>query len=414
MSGPLPAPTVAAPAFADPALWCALLGVTAAAAGLAGVVRWAAPRLGVTDAPDGGRKRHRKVTPLWGGLAVVGAFLLGAAALAALGLGLPSGPGLWGLGLSAAGFCLVGAWDDARPVRARTKLAGMFAAAVPFAALGPAVTHLDLFGWHTEFPAWAGAAFAVVWLVGWANVVNLSDGLDGLASGVGLIVASALAAHATLRGAPGVAAVAAAFAAALLGFLPHNLPTRRAKLFLGDSGSLPIGAVLGMLSLWAATKTFSGVTAAGALTGALAAGAVSGFDVFAAMARRRLSGKSIAAADRHHLHHRLQDRGLSVARTLAAILAMTSLTAAAGLAGAYLETPWVAPAVCLGLFAALAGARVFGHHEAALLRSWLGTKAVRTWDRRPVRLRVVRPPGGEVRAEVPDVSAPPAERRRAA
>ena len=341
------------PAWADGRVWGVLLGVTLCAAAAAGGVRWLAPRLGAVDAPDGGRKRHRKVTPLWGGIAVVAAFALGAAGLTAAGLGPRGGAGrVWGLVLSAVAFCAVGAWDDRRPVRARTKLAGMILAALPFALLGPPVVRLGLLGMGLEFGAWgaggrvAGAGFAVLWLVGWANVVNLSDGLDGLASGVGVIAAAAIAAHASFCGQAGVAALSLAFAAALLGFLPHNLPTRRAKLFLGDSGSLPAGACLGMLSLWAESKTFSGVTA----VGALAAGAVSGFDVLAAMARRRLTGRSIAAADRCHLHHRLQDRGLSVPRTLAAILSMTALTAAAGVAGAYWATPWVAPAVCAGLF----------------------------------------------------------------
>ena len=396
MSAP---PAAVAPSLAasealwnDPAVWWTLLGVAATAAAGAGVIRWLAPRLGAVDAPDGDRKRHRKITPLWGGIAVIGAFVAGAGVLCALGYG-PAGPTsrVWAMVWTATLFCLVGAWDDRSPVRARIKLAGMILATLPFVLFGPPVTRLGLFGLAVHFDDWglwgqlAGGSFAVLWLVGWANVVNLSDGLDGLASGVGVIAATALAAHTAIIGQWGVTALSLTFAAALMGFLPHNLPTRRAKIFLGDSGSLPVGACLGMLSLWAESKTFSGMTA----IGALAAGAVSGFDVLTAIARRRLTGRSIAEADRHHLHHRLQDRGMSVRRTLAAILGMTALTSAAGVLGAIWSAPWLAPAVCVALFAALAGAKVFGHHEAALLGAWAGE----AWQNRSsMRLRIVRPP----------------------
>ena len=408
----------------------------AAAAGFSGAIRTAATKLGVVDAPDGGRKRHRKTTPLWGGVAVTAAFAAGAVLAGRLGLlpagrraaDLVAGGPLAGLLCSAVGFCLVGAWDDAAPMRARRKLLGMFAASLPFALLGPAVPRLDLPGVHLELGAW-GPAFAAVWLVGWANVINLSDGLDGLAGGVGFIAAAALAGHAVIAGLPAAAVLAGVFAASLAGFLPHNLPMRRAKLFLGDAGSLTVGAVLGMLSLWASTKTVSGVTAAGVL----AAGAVSGFDVFAAIARRKLTGVSVCAADRHHLHHRLQDRGFSVRKTLAVILSLTALTAAAGLAGAVLDLPWLAPGLCAALFAALAGLRVFGHHEAELLRTWLGATAGAAWQNRPARLRpnlkLVRPPrpaaaparedsalagGAPATVPLPAPSTTPAPRRRAA
>ena len=405
-----------------------LAGTLAASAALSGGVRSLATRLGVVDAPDGRRKRHRKTTPLWGGLAVTASFVLGACAADALGLlpvnaaaaRLVTGGPLTGLLCSAGLFCMVGAWDDAAPMKAREKLIGMFAAAAPFALLGPPVPRLDLPGVHLELGVW-GPVFAAIWLVGWANVINLSDGLDGLAAGVGLIAAAALAGHAVIAGLPAAAALAAVFAASLAGFLPHNLPMRRAKLFLGDAGSLTVGAVLGMLSLWASTKTVSGVTAAGVL----AAGAVSGFDVLAAIVRRKLTGVSVCAADRRHLHHRLQDRGFSVRKTLAVILCLTAATAAAGLAGAVLKRPWLAPGLCGVLFVALAAARVFGHHEAALLKTWMGATAGAAWEKRPVRLRVVRPP--RARRRVPkrdrphtiplpaaDPAADPAEPRRRA
>ncbi len=281
-------------------------------------------------------------------------------------------------------FCLVGAWDDRRPIRRGTKLAGMFLAALPFALLGPPVAQLELLGFVAQFSEWgtwgrvAGGAFTVVWLVGWANVVNLSDGLDGLATGGGIIVSVAIAVHGGLVGQWGVSALALTFAAAALGFFPHNMPTRRAKIFLGDSGSLPMGACLGMLSLWIESKTFSGVTA----VGVLAAGAVSGWDVFAAMARRKLTRPehrrrgppppappppgSRAERAPHAGADPGDDRPHRDRRRAR---------------GPLLRTPYLAPAVCVALFAALACFRVFGHHEAVLLGTWAGD----AWKKRPVR-----------------------------
>ena len=90
-----------------------------------------------------------------------------------------------------------------------------------------------------------------------------------------------------------------------------------------------------------------------------------------------------------------------------------------------MKTPWLAPALCGALFVALAAARVFGHHEAALLKTWMGATAGAAWEKRPVRLRVVRPP--RARRRVPkrdrphtiplpaaDPAADPAEPRRRA
>ncbi len=79
-------PPASGPPWTDAGVWAVLFAVTALAAAAAGAMRWLAPRCGAVDAPDGDRKRHRKITPLWGGVAVMTAFVAGVGLIDALGL----------------------------------------------------------------------------------------------------------------------------------------------------------------------------------------------------------------------------------------------------------------------------------------------------------------------------------------
>ena len=101
-----------------------------------------------------------------------------------------------------------------------------------------------------------------------------------------------------------VAVIAIVLAGALAGFLVYNLPP--ASIFLGDSGSTLIGLVLGILGIQGAMKT----SATLAITAPAVIMTLPLFDVVMAVVRRKLTGRSFAAADRQHIHHRLLDRGL--------------------------------------------------------------------------------------------------------
>jgi UDP-GlcNAc:undecaprenyl-phosphate GlcNAc-1-phosphate transferase len=143
--------------------------------------------------------------------------------------------------------------------------------------------------------------FTVFWIVAMVNTLNFLDGLDGLAAGVGSIAAlviAGLSLGASVHQ-PVTAGIALALAGAALGFLPYNF--NPAKIFLGDSGAMLIGYVLGVLAIISGGKIATAVL-------------VLGFpilDVLWAIIRRGARGVSPFQADRHHLHHRLLDLGLS-------------------------------------------------------------------------------------------------------
>jgi UDP-GlcNAc:undecaprenyl-phosphate GlcNAc-1-phosphate transferase len=342
----------------------------AAAALLAGSVLTAAARriavrAGVFDQPDGTRKLHRNPTPLMGGAAIYAALLLtiAVAALlpstAALLATLPAGV-LPMLLVSGGLFCGLGLYDDIWPMKPWRKLACQFVAAMPFAVWGQKVSWIEFLGFDLALGALLGAAFTAVWLVACANTINLIDGLDGLAGTVGLIACIGIAAVADLRLFPGVAAIALIAAGSLTGFLCHNLPP--ARIFLGDSGSLLIGFLIGALSIEASLKTAAGF----AMTVPVILVSIPAFDTFMAILRRKLSGRGIGEGDRGHIHHRLQERGLTRTQTLVVIAGLcTAMTLLTVLCVSY-QADRLCVLLCISLLGLLIVGRVFGHHETLL------------------------------------------------
>lgn len=327
------------------------------------LARTLAPRLGYVDKPDGGRKRHGKVTPLLGGAAVYVAFAGTLAAFLIFGaqewlqdesadLALLVGSG----GL----FCLLGLWDDKWPMRARDKFLLQILASLPFAIWGPQVDAVQVVGFHFELGPWA-LPFYVFWLVSCANVVNLVDGLDGLASSVGLIAVGTLAILSLGGDRHIVSLVALTFAGSIAGFLIHNWPP--AKIFLGDAGSLTIGFMVGAIAIESSNKTTAGFM----LVFPLALLGVPILDTSMAILRRKLTGRGIGEADRGHIHHRLQDRGLSKLQTLLAIVGICSTMAAACLLASTFEQDLIAVVMCVGVLALIVAGRVFGFHEMMLV-----------------------------------------------
>jgi UDP-GlcNAc:undecaprenyl-phosphate GlcNAc-1-phosphate transferase len=141
---------------------------------------------------------------------------------------------------------------------------------------------------------------SLLWIVGLTNALNLLDGLDGLAAGVGAIIAATLTVIAWQAGQPFGVFVGLALAGALLGFLPHNFAP--ARIFLGDTGSLFIGYMLALLAL-EGYRRISLIT----FLAPLLALAVPILDTALSIARRVRSHAPIFSADRLHMHHRLLD-----------------------------------------------------------------------------------------------------------
>ncbi len=323
----------------------------------------------LVDRPDGNRKTHGRAVPLMGGVAVFVTVLAAAGVAWLLQLPWLQHDSSWKrifptLFFSAGIMCVVGLWDDKRALKPRTKLLWQVVAAFPWALAGRVLDPIQLFGTTIDLGV-LGFVFVMVWLVACSNLINLIDGMDGLAGTICLIISATVTVLALSNGMYGAAFVAVVLAASLLGFLWHNLPP--AKIFLGDSGSLMLGFLVGALSLEASTKRATGLI----LAVPVVLLGIPIFDTVMAIVRRKLNGRSIGQGDRAHIHHRLQDRGWSASTALAVIAGFCLLTAGAALVSAWLRSEFVAIVACTSIFGVLIVGRVFGYEEAFHLTYYL-------------------------------------------
>jgi UDP-GlcNAc:undecaprenyl-phosphate GlcNAc-1-phosphate transferase len=327
-------------------------------------IRLLAGRMGALDQPDGNRKLHVGLTPLWGGVAVYLAIALG------LGVAMCGSFGrraeLTDLSLAlllAAGIvCVCGAIDDRWCLGPRLKLLLQICSVLPIVAMGYSVDRIVAFSYPIEL-GWFAIPLTVVWLVGCINALNLLDGMDGLASTVGLVTAVMMAIIAVSAGNTHVAVVAIVLAAALAGFLFYNLPP--ASIFLGDSGSMVIGLMVGVLAIQGSLKTST--TLSIAIPAVIMSLPL--FDTVLAVVRRKLTGQPFDQADRKHIHHRLLDRGLSQWQVLCVIGSLCLVTGAAATAATILRNDALAWITALALMVLMIRLRLFGHYEVALLKN---------------------------------------------
>lgn len=319
--------------------------------------RTAALNWGLVDHPDQGRKLHHFAIARAGGPAILSAYVLtfGAMFLVPPGVHFP-------LALRIAPAVLMvfltGLADDVWNIQPWQKFLGQIAASMLAYAGG---VHLAWRG-H-ELPGWVGFPATVFWLVLCSNAVNLIDGLDGLAAGVGLFATLTTLVAALLQNNLDLALAVAPLAGCLLGFLRYNF--NPATVFLGDSGSLLIGFFLGCCSvIWSEkAATILGMTAPGlALSIPL-------LDTLLAVARRFLRGKPIFGADRGHIHHRLLDRGLTPRR--AALLIYVICAVGAVLSLLMMDRRLEGIVVVLFCLAAWFGVQHLAYPEFSLLSQML-------------------------------------------
>jgi UDP-GlcNAc:undecaprenyl-phosphate/decaprenyl-phosphate GlcNAc-1-phosphate transferase len=275
-----------------------------------------ARRVGAIDLPRE-RGLSDRETPRLGGLAIFAA----AAVAGSIWLhhippsvdGKPVGWHWGGLVAAMALITLVGALDDRFDFHPAVKLAGQIAAAVVAVGIGGIhITYITLpvIG-ALHYPN-AGPTLTAIGLVALMNVVNFSDGVDGLAAGVCGIVAIALAVIAfTLLPAQHFGGVLAALTAgAALGFLVHNFPP--ASSFMGDAGSNLLGLLMGSVAVEGDLKTSAVVT----LALPLILLAVPFIDTTFVVLKRLKYHRPVYRADQEHLHHRMARIGFSVRRTV--------------------------------------------------------------------------------------------------
>jgi UDP-GlcNAc:undecaprenyl-phosphate GlcNAc-1-phosphate transferase len=322
--------------------------------------RW----LRILDFPDKTRKFHARITPRTGGVAVCSALVLGVLEWTLLSQAgqFPNLPELrtFFLMVSTVLLCGLGLYDDKYGMRAGPKFLFQALAILPFVCWGQSITNAHIFGVHIPLASLA-VPLCLLWLVSCTNFVNLIDGLDGLAGSVSLIASAAIAGLAWWNGSAEVCLIATILCGAIVGFLCFNLPP--ARIFMGDSGSLPLGFLVGALSLDAAAKKAAGLT----LAIPVVLLSVPMFDTSMAILRRKLNGRNIGQGDREHIHHVLRDRGLTPSQTLLRICLMCSITAAAVLVSTVFNNDLIAIGVCAVLFSILIASRVFGFNETRLL-----------------------------------------------
>ncbi len=322
---------------------------------------------GAIDRPDQFRRIHKGATPRLGGLGL--AFGLGTSVmLVGFGGYLNEWIGFaewwsyqWSVLVASLIVLLVGFFDDTISLGPRMKLAGQALAVFVLYIGGIQIQRFDIMGWVIDLSnpsinlslsgyhlviSLPGFFATMFWFLACMNIWNLIDGMDGLASGVGLLVSGTLTLVAIHHQNTGVAILAAALAGSLAGFLLYNW--HPACIFLGDSGSLLIGLLIGVIGVQGSLK---GSSAFSILFPILAMGLPIS-DTAMAIFRRWVRNLPLSSADRRHIHHLLIGLGLNPRQAALLLYCFSGFLCGAVLLGVALRNEMLA--LVLGLTGCLA------------------------------------------------------------
>lgn len=315
------------------------------------------------DQPDNFRKHHAQpVLRLGGGpifLALCGGFLV-------LALRQPEFAHKWlAIMVTNALIFAVGFLDDLHPLGAKIKLVGQIGVALILYSMGVSIDLVsNPLGDGAFSLGWWSLPLTVLWLVAIPNIINLIDGMDGLATGFGMFLCITLAFIGHFAAMPDIVLMSTVMGGALAGFLIFNFPP--ARIFLGDGGAYLIGFFVASVSLASSNK---GSIMAGILVMLIALG-VPILDTLFAIVRRAIRGVPIFRADAEHIHHRLMVLGFSKAKALVALYTVCLMLSLAGISVLWsrgISLPIVGAAVCL---LALGAARYLGY-----VKSWRAVKS---------------------------------------
>ena len=327
-----------------------------------------APKLGLLDRPDAKRKLQQTPIPVGGGMVVFAVVAVALCALAASG-GLESTATLGGKIVAATIIscvcAVVGLIDDRWGLGGGAKCA---AELLPIAAIVMITTPpAAIFVSGSTFSL--GSFFyliAFLWLFGCVNSFNLLDGADGFVGTLGAMCLVTLALTAISTGAGDMATVCWLGAAALLGFLVWNAPP--ARVYLGDSGSLTLGFVVGFFAL----RVFA-VDGVLRPIPALALIALPILDSTCAFARRRNAGRSVFSPDLAHLHHRIQRRFGRGYPTLGALILLQTPLCLGAFFGVYYRLDVIPILAVVVVIGALVATDLFAREE--LYSTWRRLRA---------------------------------------
>jgi UDP-GlcNAc:undecaprenyl-phosphate GlcNAc-1-phosphate transferase len=309
--------------------------LTAALVPLAVRLAWAT---GYLDHPEA-RKLHTSATALLGGPTVFACALAAWIFVMRIGPHAPMDATAYDLLFGAAVALAVGLWDDRYGMQPSVKMLGQAVAASTLLA-GGAVPDLG-------FPAGIDAAVILVALVALMNAVNFLDNMNGMISGLTAIALAGFAWDSASRGAGGIAAAQLALAGACVGFLPYNFP--RARIFLGDAGSLMMGYCLGASALLAMRGAPHGWGQAGPVLVL----AYPAFDLVFVVITRLRAGLRVYQGGKDHTNHRLATLLGGPGRTVPLVWLCGAALCASGMLVLRLGRPLPTLALCLGWAAAL-------------------------------------------------------------
>jgi UDP-GlcNAc:undecaprenyl-phosphate/decaprenyl-phosphate GlcNAc-1-phosphate transferase len=328
------------------------------------MIRAVAPLIGMVDHPDQDRKLQTRAIALGGGLAVFAAMTIGFVCLIGIdrswfdrSLGDITSHYYYLFGCATA-LLIVGLADDLFNLRGRQKLLLQILVVSVLVGTGTQIHEVGLLGYNLPLGALA-YPFTVLWLLFAINALNLIDGADGMASTIGAMICFGLGWLSFQSESPFNGYVCFLLGGALLGFLVFNRPP--ATIYLGDAGSMMIGLFVGVLSIWANVKESTVLSSA-----PIAILALPLFDSLAAIVRRWLTGRSIFATDRGHLHHLLQ-RKYGGRRMLLMVAILSGASTLLSVLSVQLQQPLLAAIGVISVLGVLVATRSFGHAETKLI-----------------------------------------------
>lgn len=291
----------------------ALFGVLALTPLVIRVAHWS----GQVDRPTEDRWHDRPVA-LMGGIAIVGALVIGVATG-----GDSAFP--WPVWAGAGILFALGLADDLWDARPGAKVLAQ--------VLATACVLYSGYAFWRGGPVWVSMPLTFLWVIGITNALNLIDGIDGLAASVAAIAAGVLALLGVALGNLALAAVMLTLAGAAIGFLVYNIPP--ASVFMGDCGSLVLGY---LLSVGALGVQGGGGPVVGTLL-PIAVMAVPIFDTTLVTVTRVLRGRSLTDGGTDHVHHRLIKLGASEAQALALLSGMSAAFGGVALSALWMQRP---------------------------------------------------------------------------
>ncbi len=316
-----------------PIIGCALLGAGTVALVIPLILRLAG-QYGLSRSRDF-HHTHKAPVSRWGGLALALAFIAVEFFVAVI---VPQHrstiPGRMTVIVSSLAMFGVGFWDDLQALGAKRKLVAqvLIALTVHYSGIGIYSLKLPFGGQIIELHG-LGVILTVLWLVGITNLLNLIDGVDGLASGIALMLMGLLVYVGYQNGT--FMFLTAGVTGSLLAFLYFNFPP--ARIYLGDGGAYLVGYQIAIFSLVSSHKG----TVVAALIAPLFVLALPIVDTTLAIVRRGFRGLPLFRPDQRHIHHRLLATGFSKRKVVLSLYALTLVFLVMGFAAFWSNGQWV-------------------------------------------------------------------------